>query len=78
MDNAIVVCRYMCVWCVCVYIYIYFPPQWSIIQPSKRIKILSFVTAYMDPKGIMLSETSQRQILYMIVESKYVEYICRI
>lgn len=74
MDNAIVVCRYMCVCGVSIYLYMYIPPQWNIIQPSKRIKILSFVTAYTDLKGIMLSETEDKY--FMIVESKYVEYIC--
>ena len=32
------------------------------------------MTAYTDLKGIMLSETEDKY--FMIVESKYVEYIC--
>ena len=40
----------MCV-CVCIYVYI----RWAI----KKKKILSFVTTWVNPGGIMLSEISQ-------------------
>ena len=35
--------------------------EWNIIQPSRRTKILPFVTTCMELEGIMLSEISQRE-----------------
>ena len=40
---------------ICVYI------QWSITRQSKKNEILPFATTWMELKGIMLSEISQRK-----------------
>ena len=60
------VCVCVCV-CVCVYIYMYIHihTQWSIhnrmiISHKKKNEVLPFVTTWMDPESIMLSEISQR------------------
>ena len=53
--------------CVCTYIYMYtyVHTQWSIdnrmiISHKKNNEVLPFVTTWMDPESIMLSEISQR------------------
>ena len=53
--------------CVCMYIYMYIHihTQWSIhnriiISHKKKNEVLPFVTTWMDPESIMLSEISQR------------------
>ena len=35
--------------------------QWNIIQSEERRKSCQFLTTWMDPEGIMLSEISQRK-----------------
>ena len=52
-------------WCVCVCIYIYIYMQW-ILLGHKKNEILPCAKTWMDLKGIMLSEISQRKILYVI------------
>ena len=35
--------------------------QWNIIQPEKKNGMLPFVTTWVDPEGILLSEVSQAE-----------------
>ena len=39
--------------------------QWNTIQPPKKKKFLPFVTTWMDPEGLMLSEIMSEKDKYV-------------
>ena len=46
-----------------IYLFIHIYTQWDIIiSPMRKKEILSFMTTWMDPEGIMLNEVSRTKI----------------